>query len=52
MRLINAPETFIETMNNLFMNMLNKAVLVFLNNVLIYSIIAEEHFKLLKKVFA
>ena len=42
---------FIQTMNNLFMDMLEKAVVVFLDDVLIYSTTVEEHFKLLEKVF-
>ena len=34
------------------MDMLDKRVVVFLDNILIYSTIAKEHFKLLEKVFA
>ena len=49
--LINAPERFMQTLNNLFMDMLDKAVVVFLDDVLIFSIVAEEHFESLKKVF-
>ena len=52
MGLTNAPETFMRTMNNLFMNILDKGVIVFLNDILIYSTMVEEHFKLLEKVFA
>ena len=50
--LTNTPATFIWTMNNLFVDMLDKGVIVFLDDMLIYSTMAEEHFKLLEKVFA
>ena len=43
---------FMQTMNNLFVDMLDKGVVVFLDNILIYSTIVEEQFKLLEKVFA
>ena len=43
---------FMRTMNNLFMYMLDKGVIVFLDDLLIYSTTAEEHFELLEKVFA
>ena len=46
MGLTNMP-----AMNKLSMDMLDKRVVVFLDDVLIYSTIAEEYFKLLKKVF-
>ena len=49
--LINVPARFILMINNLFMDMLDKGVLVFLDDVLIYSTMAEEHFELLEKVF-
>ena len=52
MGLMNAPATFIRTMNNLFVDMLDKGVVLFLDDVLIYSTIVEEHFELLEKVFA
>ena len=39
-------------MNNLFADMLDKGVIVFLDEVIIYSTMVEEHFELLKKVFA
>ena len=42
---------FMQTMNNLFMDMLDKGVVVFLDDVLIYITIVEEHFELLEKVF-
>ena len=52
MGLTNTPATFMQTMNNLFMDMLDKGVVVFLYDILIYSTMAEEHFELLEKVFA
>ena len=52
MGLINAPETFMQMMNNLFMDMLDKGVMVFLDDILVYSRMVEEHFELLKKVFS
>ena len=39
-------------MNNVFVDKLDKGIVVFLDNILIYSIIVEEHFELLEKVFA
>ena len=52
MGLINAPETFMQMMNNVFIDMLDKRVAIFLDYVLIYSIIAEEYSELLEKEFA
>ena len=52
MGLMNVPATFIQIMNNLFADMLDKGMIVFLDDVLIYSTTAEEHFELLEKVFA
>ena len=49
---MNAPVTFMQMMNNLFMDMLDKGVVVFLDDMLIYSRIAEDHFELLEKLFA
>ena len=51
MGLMNEPATFMQAMNNLFLDMLDKGVVVFLDDILIYSIMAEEHFILLEKVF-
>ena len=50
--LANVPATFMQTMNNLFIDLLDNGVVVFLDDVLIYSAIVREHFKLLEKVFA
>ena len=52
MGLTNAPAMFMQTINNLFEDMLDQGVAVFLDDVLIYSTMLEGHFKLLKKVFA
>ena len=49
--LTNAPATFMWMMNNLLEDMLDKGVVVFLDDVLIYNITIEEHFALLEKVF-
>ena len=51
MGLTNAPATFMRMMNNLFIDILNKGVVVFLDDILIYITIAEEYFELLEKVF-
>ena len=51
MGLTNAPERFMQMMNNLFVDVLDKGVVVFLDCILIYSTMAKEHFKLLDKVF-
>ena len=40
-----------QTMNNLFVDLLDKRVVVFLDDILIYRNLVEDHFKLLKKVF-
>ena len=51
MGLMNMPATFMQTMNNLLMVLLDKIVVVFLDDILIYSTFVEEYFKLLEKVF-
>ena len=43
--LTNAPEMFMQTMNNLFEDMLDQGVVVFLDDMLIYSTMSEGHFK-------
>ena len=42
---------FMWMMNNLFEDMLDQGVVVFLDDMLIYSTMVEGHFKLLEKVF-
>ena len=51
MGLTNAPAMFMWMMNNLFEDMLDQGVVVFLDDMLIYSTTSEGHFKLLEKVF-
>ena len=52
MGLINAPTKFMNTMNNLFSNILDLGMVVFLDDILIYSHMVRENSKLLKKVLA
>ena len=49
---MNTPATFMWTMNNLFSNMLDYGMAVFLDEILVYSHIVDEHFILLEKVLA
>ena len=51
-RLTNAPATFMRTMNNMFSDILDRGVVAFMDNVLIYSSTIEEHDQLLKAVFS
>ena len=48
--LCNAPATFMRTMNNLFADLLDKGVIVFLDDILIYSSTLDEHNRLLALV--
>ena len=48
MGLMNVPATFMQTMNNLFSDMLDSGVAVFLDNILVYSGTVDEHFTLLQ----
>lgn len=50
--LSTAPATFQRMMNNIFFDLLDHGVLVYLDDVLIYSKTVEEHIILLDKVFA
>ena len=50
--LTNAPATFMRAMNSLFNTLLDNGVIVFLDDVLIYTKTVEEHTELLHKVFA
>lgn len=49
--LCNAPGTFQRVMNNVFFRLLDRGVLVYLDDILIYSRSQEEHVALLKDVF-
>ena len=50
--LTNAPATFMRTMNNLFSDLLDRGVVAFMDDVLIYSSTIEEHELLPKAVFS
>ena len=50
MGLMNTPATFMRTMNNLFSDMLDSGVAVFLDDILMYSCMVNEHFTLLEIV--
>lgn len=50
--LCNAPGTFQRVMNNVFFKLLDRGVLVYLDDILIYSRSKEEHIALLKEVFS
>ena len=49
--LCNAPATFQRVMNKVFFQLLDCGVLVYLDDVLLYSSNIEEHKELLEKVF-
>ena len=49
-RLTNAPTYFMNMMNKVFMEELDKFAMVFIDDILIYSEIAEEHEKHLRIV--
>ena len=48
---MNAPKLLTWTMKNLFVDMMDKVVVDFLDSTLIYTYMVQEEFKLLKKVF-
>ena len=52
MGLTSVPAMFMRMMNNLFEDILDQGVVVFLDDMLIYSTMLEGYFKLLEKVFA
>jgi hypothetical protein len=51
MGLKNAPATFTKLMNSLFQNESDNGILIYLDDILIYSRTIEEHYRLLDKVF-
>jgi len=51
MGLCNAPGTFMQLMNDTFRDMLDKSVLVFLDDILIFSRTKEEHERHVRAVF-
>ena len=48
----NAPAIYICMMNNILSNVLDLGIVVFLDDILVYSCTVKEHFTLLKKVLA
>ena len=50
--LTNALATFMRTMNNLFSDVLDRGVVAFMDDVLIYSSTIKKHEQLLKAVFS
>ena len=46
----NTPAMFIHTMKNLFSDVLDSGIAVFLDNILMYSHMVKEYFTLLEKV--
>jgi hypothetical protein len=49
--LTNAPAAFINLMHKIFRDLLDRGVVIFLDDILIYSRTAEEHEQLLREVF-
>ena len=47
----NAPSTFQRVMNNVFFNVLDDYVIVYLDDILIFSKTLEDHLKHLHEVF-
>ena len=50
--LTSAPSTFQRIMNNIFFDLLDKGVLVYLDDILVYSRTVSEHIRLLDEVFS
>ena len=50
--LTNAPATFMQTMNNLFSNMLDSSMAVFLDDIVMYLRMVDEKFMILEKLLA
>ena len=50
--LTNAPATFQAAMNAIFASLLRKGVLIFMDDILLYTSTLEEHQQLLKQVFS
>ena len=47
----NAPSTFQRVMNTVFFKLLDKGVVIYLDDILVYSNTVEEHKPLLHEVF-
>ena len=50
--LCNAPSTFQRTMNSLFFELLDDCVVVYIDDILIFSKTVKQHYKDLAKVFS
>ena len=50
--LTSAPSTFQRVMNNIFFDLLDRGVLVYLDDILVYSKTVAEHKQLLNQVFS